>query len=106
MSTITEKEWRAKGEELFGPDQKDWKFVCPRCGLVMSQVSMFEAHPKLGGTKWTVYSECVGRYVEGAGCDWAAYGLFRGPVIVIADGDDIEIPAFDFEGKPLTGDAP
>ena len=34
-------------------------------------------------------------------CDWASYGLFRGPVIVIMK-DGKEVPIFDFDGRPFT----
>jgi hypothetical protein len=44
------------------------------------------------------YAECIGRYTGGMEgpdkCDWAAFGLFRGPVIIMNDGK--EVAAFKF----------
>ena len=104
MSTISKREWDAKGRELFGMDMQDWKFVCPSCGLVQSIAKAKEHWPQLKGKDWNVTSECVGRYTKDAGCDWCAYGLFRGPLIVVLSNGD-EIAAFDFAGKPFTGDS-
>jgi predicted RNA-binding Zn-ribbon protein involved in translation (DUF1610 family) len=97
---IAKEQWEAKGRELFGGDQERWKFVCPQCGHELSTRDVREQHaqdlPALRDGDFRVEQECIGRHLKGVGCDWAAYGLFRGPVIV--DGT----PVFDFAGKPFT----
>jgi hypothetical protein len=103
---VTEAVWRAKGEELFGADEVRWEFVCPTCGKVMS-IEKARALPAeqlatLRAGKWSPYQECVGRYVPSLGCNWAAYGLFSGPVFVERDGGGKLTPVFDFGGKPFT----
>ena len=104
MSTVSKDAWDAKGQELFGEDMEDWQFVCPTCGLVQSIARAKKEWPQLKDRNWNVTSECVGRYTKDVGCDWAAYGLFRGPLFVELNNGD-EIAAFDFVGKPFTGDA-
>ena len=100
--TVTKAEWEAEGEELFGPDKEGWIFVCPQCGSEMSIARARAEFPALKGSGWNPSSECIGRYLPGVGCDWAAYGLFRGPLFVDI-GDGSEVSAFDFAGKPFTG---
>lgn len=91
---MTREEWEAEGRKRFGDDQTKWQFVCPTCDNVMSiertRTEFTEHLPKLREGKYHVEQECIGRHLPGVGCNWAAYGLFSGPVFV--DG----IPAFDF----------
>jgi len=108
MATITEADWWAKGAELFGPEQTKWRFVCPRCGNVESMEKARTEHAEsleqLRAGKYSVESECIGRHIRGVGCDWAAYGLFAGPVFVQRDSGS-KTPVFDFDGKPFTSEA-
>jgi hypothetical protein len=98
---IPEAEWKAKGQELFGPDMHTWKFVCPACGHVASVDLAKRRWPELEGKGWRPWSECIGRHTRRGGCDWAAYGLFCGPLkIKHADGK-ISF-AFDFVGHPFS----
>ena len=68
----TKEEWIAEGKRLFGEAYEDWKFRCPKCG----NVAYGEEFKKLGVNANAIYCECIGRYIKGKGCDWAAYGLF------------------------------
>lgn len=68
----TKEEWLAEGEKLFGNDYVNYKFKCPQCGNVASGQEFKDA----GTSPSAMYCECIGRHVEGKGCDWAAYGLF------------------------------
>lgn len=73
----------------------DCKFVCPSCGLTSSP-NDFKA---LGVDPERAAKECIGRHDPERGCDWAAYGLFRGPEFVLhADGS--ESPVFAFAEVP------
>lgn len=92
VSSMTETEWKALGEELYGEDHMAWEFSCPSCHTMLSGNSQLENKAKLKG--WQPYSECIGRYLPNVGCDWAAYGLFSGPRMVESDGD--KIPVFYF----------
>jgi len=90
MKTMTEAEWNAEGERLFGPDRFKWRFVCPQCGNVAS-VEDFRAFKEFGATTESATKECIGRYfpkTERGGwssehcnpdikkpCDYAGYGL-------------------------------
>ena len=95
-------EWEAKGKELFRENREDWEFICPSCGNVASITLAKKNWPQLRGQNWNPVSECVGRYVDKVGCNWVAYGLFSGPLF-INKGMMKNIAAFDFSGKPFTG---
>lgn len=94
----TQEEWEAEGTRLFGEDMTHWRFRCPRCGIVMS-VARVRNEPErfdreaLRMRGYALEQECIGRYLPGIGCDWAAYGLFHGPVFVGPD----KTPIFDFD---------
>jgi len=99
--TMTESEWKALGEKLFGADMNLWRFKCPHCGNVMSMVkarAMTEEQKVALRRGWSIEQECIGRYVD-AGCNWCAYGLFSGPHFVVrANGDKTPVFAFDAGG--------
>ena len=107
MTVVTKEQWEKKGVELFGENQTKWRFVCPRCGKELSiesaRVEFAEHLPMLREKRFSIEQECIGRYVPGVGCNWAAYGLFRGPLIVV-DGEQ-NTASFDFAGKPFTAEA-
>jgi len=100
---ITEKEWEAKGVELFGDDDSKWEFKCCMCENVMSIEIAKDRFPEVKGKGWGPAQECIGRYTDKDGCDWCSYGLFRGPVFIITKKSVQEIPVFDFNGEPFTG---
>ncbi len=104
----TAEEWRAEGERLFGPDQMDWKFVCPSCKHVAS-VRDWE---KVGAPENTVAFSCIGRWMKaddknifqgkGGPCHYTGGGLFRlNPVLVTESGNECDVFAFaEAEEKP------
>lgn len=98
---ISQAEWEAKGKELFGEDKRNWRFVCPKCKDVKSFNDVKEKYPESRGCGWQPGRECIGRYIEEIDCDWAAYGLFRGPLIIVVNGGG-EVPYFDFAGNPFS----
>lgn len=102
MTTIHQATWEAKGEQLFGTNKEDWRFVCPACGHVASIAKIRAELPELKGKRWAPGQECVGRFTDKVDCDWCAYGLFRGPLVITAANDGREVPYFDFEGRPFT----
>jgi len=97
MPKVTSEQWEAMGRELYGEDKQNWQFQCPMCGNVQSIAIAKKRWPELEGVGWQPWGECVGRYLEEPGCDWAAYGLFRGPVIIERGEDSKPIAAFDFD---------
>lgn len=96
---MTEAEWNELGNALFGGDTNAWRFKCPHCTNVMS---MYKARgltdPEIAKLRngWHIESECVGRYIATAGCNWAAYGLFSGPFFVVRE-DGRRTPVFGFD---------
>lgn len=96
MTRVSQEQWEAMGLELYGENKQDWQFQCPMCGLIQSVALAKLLWPELEGKGWQAWGECVGRYLEGVGCDWAAYGLFRGPLEIVHPKASKPIAAFDF----------
>lgn len=84
--TMTNAEWRAEGEALYGPDIMTWKFRCQSCGSIFTPDD-FDA---LGATPQRAASECIGRvHLERGGlpgvtidgnsqpCNWVTTGMFE-----------------------------
>lgn len=87
VRNLTQEEWRKEGRKRFGLDFKNWKFKCPHCGNIASGAEFKEA----GAEPNAIYQECIGRYVKGKGCNWAAYGLLDICTVRVDD-----VPVFEF----------
>lgn len=104
--TIAELVDEAKAR--FGADPMDWAFRCPNCG----DVATIRDFPD--DMRERIGQECVGRHLgalEGSGtkdgrgradrgCNWVAYGLFRGPWIVTMP-DGAELASFPLADAPV-----
>lgn len=98
--TMTEAEWNAEGERLFGKDRMQWRFECPCCHHIAS----VEDWQKAGASEGEVAFSCVGRhskeprdaFAKGAGpCNYAGGGLFRLNPVTVGDHH-----VFAFAGEP------
>lgn len=92
---LTQAELLAEATERFGDDPMNFAFECPHCG----DVATIRDFALEGGDPNRAGQECIGRTLGatrrsngsvdayrkkgGRGCDWAAYGLFRGPWEVV-----------------------
>lgn len=98
MTQYTEEEWHKKGHRLFGKDVLKWEFKCPMCHKVQTPED-FRKFKDIGASPDDAHQRCMGRFTGGKsgpdGCDWAAYGLFRGPA-KITKNNGAEIWLFDF----------
>lgn len=107
---LTQAELIAEATALYGADPIAWAFQCPTCGDIATPADFkaADSDPNLIG------QECIGRSLGALakpkptntrGCDWVAYGLFRGPweVVVPADGDEPERSIWSF---PLAAEIP
>lgn len=115
QAQMTHAEWLAEGERRFGPDQMQWRFVCPVCGHVAS----IDDWKNAGSTENDVAFSCVGRWAglrrdalglnpeaiasgelppaEGPGpCNYTAGGLFQLCPIQIVTPAGEQRPAFAF----------
>jgi hypothetical protein len=106
---VSEAEWQAEGERLYGPDVMKWRFRCPVCGNVAS-VEDFCQFKAQGATPDCAYQECIGRWLPDcasnlhvkpardgskAPCDYCAYGLFRlGNVVTLESGKETHVFPF------------
>ena len=99
---LTQDELHAEAVKRFGDDPKRFAFRCPRCGDVATIQDFIDA-----GSPDSAGQHCIGRNLgvlkkdakyAGRGCDWAAYGLFRGPweIVLPAEGDKPERSAWSF----------
>jgi hypothetical protein len=105
---MTYGEWMAEGKKLFGDNFDNWRFVCPICGNVAA-IADFKPFKDQGATPDTAANECIGRFIGskykafgtskevGKPCDYALFGLFRLPGVLIAMPDGKERMAFAFE---------
>lgn len=106
QATVTYEKWKRLGQGLFG-ESENWKFVCPVCGDVSMLQDFLDADHERAEAYRRLGRECIGRSLgalskdipkgkyKGRGCDWTAYGLFRGPVMVDL-GDGVVIGCFRF----------
>lgn len=107
VKKYTQEEWKAEGVRRFGPDPKQWKFVCPVCKYVAKVEEWIEV-----GARDAAAFSCVGRWRkesrdalrggdEPGPCNYAGGGLFRlNPVTVVyPDGKEMDSFAFAEEDK-------
>jgi hypothetical protein len=116
MTTIikrTQDELVAELKARFGENPLDWAFQCPACKDVATAEEFSEAiaaDPEREGQHASEHigQVCIGRLLgalskdteyAGRGCDWAAFGLFRGPEFVVMP-DGREVPSFPIAPAP------
>lgn len=85
--TWTQDELAAEARSRFGDNPENWAFICPECDDIAVAQDFRDANADPN----RIGQECIGRH-RGAlngqadrGCDWAAYGLFRGPWSITVD---------------------
>jgi hypothetical protein len=113
---ITQEELQIEASLRFGADPLDYAFQCPNCDDVATIREFKDANTSQAAPG----QDCIGRHLGaldkakhasadayrkagGRGCDWAAYGLFRGPweIVVPAENGNPERSIYGF---PLAGD--
>jgi hypothetical protein len=99
LEPMTLQQWHARARELFGADQKSWRFKCPVCGHEASVADYQAAGAPVGAVAFS----CVGRWIEGSReafgqsgkgpCNYAGGGLFSlNPQPIV----DLDFAAFAF----------
>ena len=103
---LTHEQFITTLTERFGESPAEWAFICPNCGDIATGMDFRTAlaeHPRGAVTASDVMGQqCIGRILgalsgpagkwKGRGCDWAAGGLFCGPMYVQVD--DHYVPSF------------
>lgn len=94
-------EFIKQAEELFGKDRKQWRFRCISCGGVQSYNDFKEAgvEEDLDGL---VHFSCIGRFVEGRGCNWTLGGFLTIHEKEVTGLDENSHPVFNFDGEPYS----
>ncbi|SNS59107.1 VVA0879 family protein [Rhodococcoides kyotonense] len=101
----TQEELVAELRARFGDDHKQWAFICPHCEDIATAQDFKDAltaNDSDDDPFQHLGQICIGRLLgvlkrdqpkggyTGRGCDWAAFGLFRGPEFVIMpDGKEV-----------------
>jgi hypothetical protein len=84
LRTFTLEAWVAEGERRFGPERRNWRFVCPSCGFECTAEEWISA----GAPQNSIAFSCVGRWDPGLDraadaltgrrpCNYAGGGLFK-----------------------------
>jgi hypothetical protein len=73
-TTYTLAEYQAAAAAL-APKGGDVPHVCVRCGTVQSARSFARAGIKSEVYESVIGYSCIGRFVDGVGCDWTCGGL-------------------------------
>lgn len=95
MKTTALDDWQKEMKTLFPGGSETVAFVCPACKNVAT-VGDFKA---AGQSENAAPQQCFFRDADPKRCDWAAFGLFRGPrIIEMPDGE--ETPVFEFYAGP------
>lgn len=101
-------EWFAEGERRFGKELMQWKFVCPICGNVAA-INDYRPYKDQGADTDSATNQCIGRFVgtpykafgasakeRGKPCDYALFGLFKLPGVIVLMPDGKERLSFAF----------
>lgn len=113
---ITVEQWREEGTKLFGPDEMQWRFVCPSCGHIASPKDWKAA----GAPENAVAFSCVGRWTGSktticqkpgpgdVGCNYAGGGLFglNPRRVRMSEDKHIDVFAFAEPAPPVEKKAP
>jgi hypothetical protein len=103
----------------FGEDHRLWAFQCPQCHDIASaqdfKDALDAAHIDQDPFRY-LGQECIGRLLgaidksipkgtySGRGCDWVAYGLFKGPEFIIMPNGN-EVGSFAIAPAPEKSEA-
>lgn len=115
---LTQAELLSEATDRFGPDPMQFAFQCPHC----DDIATFADFVLAGAEPGRAGRECIGRSLGSVskskykdvdayraagerGCDWVAYGLFRGPweIVIPAEGDKPERSVWGFPLAPAPG---
>lgn len=104
---MTYAEWEEEGKRRFGEDIFKWKFQCPICKNVAT-VEDYKPFKDQGATPDSATCQCIGRFTgakrkafgdpvtPGQPCDYALFGLFRLPGVIITFPDGHKKMSFAF----------
>jgi len=109
----TYDQWLADGKQRFGQDFLQWRFVCPICHHIAA-VADYAPFKDCGANPDSATQECIGRYSKpsfkafsnstkdrGQPCNYAVYGLFKFPGVIIEMPDGAKRMAFSFADPGL-----
>ncbi|HVX56942.1 MAG TPA: VVA0879 family protein [Candidatus Saccharimonadales bacterium] len=110
---LTQAQWLEEGTRRFGPDPKQWKFVCPACGTVQTIQQLKDLGLSSEEIHGVMAFSCIGRFTrqgdEGIaahgrgekwnkGCNWTLGGLLQIHELEVVLEDGHRRMAFEFAG--------
>ena len=95
--TMTHADWLAEARRRFGPDPKNWAWVCPSCHEEQTMQDFIDAGMTKEDAMGRAYFSCIGRVVKGRGCDWSLGGLLQMHTLEVVDQEGKTRPVFEFE---------
>lgn len=93
LKTSSLEEWKSEAKNRYGENSDDWKFECPHCHQTQSKRDFKDNDVEPEGR---FYFSCIGRWVEGRGCNWTLGGLFQIHTREVIAEDGSKVPVFDF----------
>jgi len=94
-------DWIAEGERRFGDRGRNWKFKCVMCGHVQTGQDFLDTGMSAEDVRRYVGFSCIGRFVEGVGCNWTLGGLFQLHTLEVVTPDGVRVPTFEFAHTPI-----
>lgn len=103
MEKIDHQDWLDTAVMLFGGDPDEWRYICPRCGTEQGVKDFLAAGKDLEFARESVGFSCIGRVVDGKGCDWTLGGLLHLHELEVVTKDGGGHPMFRFAAEHLEG---
>lgn len=110
---VTHAAFLAEGERRFGPDARNWKFICPACKSVQGADDFYAAGFERGTGKVNnvLGYSCIGRFTgkgpagstrtqPGKGCDWTLGGLLQIHELEVQTAES-RVPHMEFADIPM-----
>lgn len=104
LRKVEHNEWVKVATSLYGDKATAWRFRCVACGHVQSVDNIRAIRPSLDLGDWRgwIHFSCIGRRIDGVGCDWSLGGLFKIHTVQVAfEGEPM--PTFEFAEASVLG---
>lgn len=103
---MTWDEWEDKAVELYGDEQDEWQFQCPRCGNVQSVESVKEdVDLSTDDIRRWINKACQGRF-SASGCDWKLGMIDQYYGVIVEDEEGKEYKSFAFADQDVDSGGP
>ncbi len=98
IKIIKKNEFIQIAESRFGPNSKNWKFICPKCKTIQSRQDFIDNGIEETIAQNQIGFSCIGRHIKEKGCNWTLGGLFQIHTLEIDDNGELH-PFFELAEK-------